>query len=486
MSKIFTSTFGQKNQKGELPGRQIAGLKSGASTLQTRGGLGVSKAGGLGRSVRGQSGQLGRSVGGTKQIGGGSSVAPIAGGIQNRFPENPTHETMLRLVFEELDVNDDRTVTLEGLRRVIKAVNVNFTSQTVDDLFSRADVQKKKYLSYSEFQDFAHHYRELVHGIYFRSRELIERVRREQLLEQTRAVMEEDGRQEKLSAQQFEMASNDVDSQKKNIEVAAQELKDRQVGEKEFLQDALECTRGAENAKTERNNKNLDYQAAKEAERAALEPLRVCQGKIESLEGHVEGYENQVQQLQEKERQLEQMLEEAKRNTQKVNQDMSEANEELDELKEEESTLLEVFEEAQADMGTLYEALTEAEEFVSNQVNMQRAADQTLKSAQDDVRVSVRDKANQEGKLLPLLEREKQHKALHASAKQDLDKSEANYRNQEADHATYMSFCNQADTDGQPILDVEVKLREQRYNLDDRDDLHHEQGTVYRNFTGRA
>ena len=466
------STFGQHTHKGQLPGREIQGLSP------TRGGT---------RSLAGNAStnSLGRSVGGTKQLAGGANLMPVTGGIPNRFPEKPTNETKLRLIFEEVDVHDDRTLTPEGLRRVVKALNINFSAATVDDLYARADVNKNNQMSFSEFQDFAAHYPLLMDAIYFRSRELIERVRREQLLEQSRQSMEEDSRQERLANQQLELVSADVDAQKKNIEAAMQALKDLQVAEKEFLKDSLEMTRAAETAKTDRNNKNLDYQAAKEAERAALEPLRECQGKIESLEGHIEAYEKQINQLQEKERQLEQMLEDAKRNTQRVTSDMSEANDELEQLKEEESALLEAFEAAQADMATLFSELQEAEDNVLNQVALQRAADQTLKSAREDTQSAAQDKEKQEGRLIPMLEREKQHKKLYTQAKGVLDKSEGEYRAKEADHANYLAFRNQADSDEQPLLDAEVRLREQRYNLDDRDDVHRDQGTIYMNFTGR-
>ena len=80
---------------------------------------------------------------------------PNAATIMNRFPEHPTAEQKLRLVFEELDLDNTRTVMFDGFRRVLKALNIEFTAATVEDLYERMDVNKNGTVTYSEFLNWA-------------------------------------------------------------------------------------------------------------------------------------------------------------------------------------------------------------------------------------------------------------------------------------------------------------------------------------------
>merc|ERR1719450_1162218 len=95
-----------------------------------------------------------------------SSVAPSAAPAKKKFVPNPSAETKLRLVFEELDENNDRKVRREGFRQALKLLNIHFTAATIDDLFERADMSKTGVISYTDYLNFAQNYPTLIEALY--------------------------------------------------------------------------------------------------------------------------------------------------------------------------------------------------------------------------------------------------------------------------------------------------------------------------------
>ena len=411
---------------------------------------------------------------------------PNAATIMNRFPEHPTAEQKLRLVFEELDLDNTRTVMFDGFRRVLKALNIEFTAATVEDLYERMDVNKNGTVTYSEFLNWAGLYPQLIDCIYERSREAIEKVRRDAAVESKRGMMVGLGQKERAANAKWQAALKELRMQERNVGALEEEIEQRKEEEKMRSREMLEVERDADFARTERNSREKDYLAAKEAERDAFKPLNAATQTTERIEDQIQNFENSLYDLQDQERQLQAQLMALKREIQQTSEAIGEANIELGRAKEYEDEVKAVHEDAVAEVKELYAQLQQAEGEVARlqeRVNMvgglQRAAIEATKGAQEDLKLAKQD-------LAPFREREAGLRRNHQSAARALEDVDNVVRGMEQEAADYGNHRLQVEEDEHPLLEHEVRLREQRYNLDDRDDTHWDEATRFIAVTGRT
>lgn len=497
------SSFGTRSVKGQLPGRdavvEVDMLYQTAGQTRSPGSVtgGGASPGGLTRSIGGATmggtRSLGASATAAKPLGattGGSAVQkaavqPLADSeVANRFPETPTRETKLRLTFEELDIGNEKAIKPDGFKRVMKALNMGFTADTVEDLYNRMDVNGTKSVTFPCFLDWAEQYPVCIDAFYYRSRELVERTRREAKIENTREHLENMQRAERLAQQQYDVAHADLEAQQRAYNMACDEHQNRIQAEKDRSADLFNISRDVERVKTDRNSKDLDFQSAKEAERAAFKPVKEVQYQIGQVEAVVAEFEDALMGSQEKERQLEKMLEEAKRHTAKLTSQLQDANDEVGELKNHEKEVVAAHEEVQRECNAINMALQAAEAELNKILEAKQAAEKAQKAAAAAIKKALGHMEEEERKMAPLRERDSQHKTLHQAAIKKVDDADLDLRNQEGDLNNYIAFRNKTELDEYPLMEHEVRLREQRYNLDDRDEVHHDETTRFINATG--
>ena len=484
------SSFGSRSIKGSLPGRDAVVE---ADMFYTAGAT-RSPAATMGPATMGT-----RSMNFTRSIGGAAEGATQAGGMPtvvaspkplddaemiNRFPENPTPAMKHRLVFEELDLNNQKSIKLDGLRRVMKALNMGFTSETVDDLFARMDVQKTGAVAFPGFLDWAEHYPVVIDAIYYRSRELVERARRESQIDATRQTHEALQRAERLAQQQYDVAHGELETQQRTFRLAEEEHQRLIAAEKECSAEMFRIAREVEILKTERNSKELDFQVAKDQERAALKPVKEIEAEVAQAENDVASLEDAVMASHEKERQLESMLEEIKKETGRLTTQMQDASDDLADLKRREKDAANAHEAIKRDLAAIQTALSNAETELSKMQDQKHAAEKAQQAANAAMKAAQAHLENEERKLGPLRERDGQHKNLHLAAAKRVDDADAALREKESDLDNYIAFRNQTELDEYPLMEHEVRLREQRYNLDDRDEVHYDETTRFINTVG--
>jgi len=404
----------------------------------------------------------------------------------NRFPEHPSGETKLRLVFEELDMNDNNIVEPEGFRRVLKALNFRLSAATVGDLYERMDLNKNGAVNNSEYLNWAQHYPVLMDAIYTRSREAVEQARKEAQIEGLRGELEDVTRKERLSNQQYQASLGEMKAQERAIQVLVQEHEARKEAEKDFAKKLFDAEKESEYAKTERNAREKDVQAARETERKAQKPLTDARRDVTVTERQIAVYEGEISKSREKERQLEQMLADAKKETQRFVDALGDTNEEVARLRERERDMSEAFQKIQQESKKAQDLLRDSEvevgrrlEQVNECLQKQRAAREMTANA--DVRLE-----DERRKLPPFKQREGHQKQLYDAAIRAMEDADKALRNAEQELAEYMSRRASIEEDEHPLLEHEIRLREQRYNLDDRDETHWDEVTQFIAYDGRS
>lgn len=395
-----------------------------------------------------------------------SAVAP------NRFPEHPSGETKLRLVFEELDMNDNNIIEPEGFRRVLKALNFKLSAATVNDLYERMDINKNGAVNNSEYLNWAQHYPVLVDAIYTRSREAVEHARKETAVEGLRENLEDVTRKERLGNQQYQSALGELRTQERAIEALVKEHESRKEGERDFGKLLFDAEKEAEYAKTDRNAREKDVQASRETERKAQKPLTDARREVSVAERHISVYEGEISKSREKERELEQMLAEAKRETQRYVEALGDTNDEVVRLRDREREMSEAFQMLQQESKKTQGLLRDAEvevgrrlENVNDCLQKQRAAREATANA--DARLE-----EERRKLPPFKQREGHQKQLYDTAIRAMEEADKELRNAEQELAEYLARRGSVEEDEHPLLEHEIRLNEQRYNLDEREDVH--------------
>ena len=436
----------------------------------------------------GSSGSLGFAASPSRSLPGASYLQPSKPRklvTTSRFPVDANADTKVRLVFEELDINNDRVIEPEGFRRVLKALNVAFSPATVEDLYERMDTNKNRAVSYSEYMNFAGHYPVLIDALYTRMREAVERARKEVKLESQREELEALNRKERAASAQYQQANNELRQHLRTVETLEAEIESRKNDARDLIAMTFEAEKHYDYAKADFSTKEKEFHAARERERSANKPLVETHKFVDVCVKKVNVLEMQLAQSRDKERQLEAMLNSAKKESQGLLDNLGDASDELARVKEHEKMVQLAVQEAQNDTKQCAEAMREVEAAVQQalaRVNQSRANESAAQLAVKNAQASHQ---AEERNILPYRERETQMKSLHQGAIAAMEDAENQMRKLEQDLADFSMQRAQVEEDEHPLLEHEVRLREQRYNLDDRDDTHFDETSRFYAASGR-
>lgn len=399
--------------------------------------------------------------------------------IPNRFPENPSAEQKLRCVFEELDLHDTLSVERDGLHRVLGALGIDFTTATIDDLYDRMDVNGCGRVTLSEYKDWAAHYPTLIDAIYNRSRAAVEKVRGEAIVEAKLQGMSKLEKRERATNSAWQEALKDLRQAEREVATVEEVIEERKDAEKRAAREVLEAERDASFARTEVDAKRKAHQAAKAEERDAFTPLSAADTQIEKMDNQMVAFQNTLYELQDKERVLVRELEALKTDIKQTVEAIGEAEIEVDKSKEWAEELKKQHEEAVQAVDECWKEIQEAERFATKQEEYavkssrrQKEALASTKHAEEDLKRAKQD-------MRQLKQREEEKRADHQAAAGKLDEADTAVRALEHDIADHHNNCVEQEHDEQALLEHEVRLREQRYNLDDRDDVHWDEATRF-------
>ena len=414
-------------------------------------------------------------------IGGAAPEATV-----NRFPENADSSTKLRFVFKELDLKGTSRVELDGFRRTLKALNIGFTEATVEDLFERADMDKKGSIDYAEFLNFAQHYPLLVESIYSRSKEVFDHGARENEMAQARELQASRQRRERETNEQWQNAKDLLAAQQRqfeSIEASAKEAHDALTDRNKEL---VMMQQDLDVAKAERLVKERDLLEAKEAQHQAQKPLRNAERNLEASLLQLRDTEIMLDSCRERERELDAMLEEAKRETQRQFDMTTQLNDQIAELREQSAAFA--------------AGLADADALVAQQAAELRAADEQVRTQKQDLEAAEAVKAEmaaalkhlqalteeERSALIPFRQRQGQQEAAHAEALAAFEEADRALTQLEAQHAAHQDHRTAAEEAEQALLENEVRLREQRKNLNTRDDVLWDEGGHFLRVAGRS
>eukprot|EP01060_Flectonema_neradi_P013939 TRINITY_DN2065_c0_g1_i2.p1 TRINITY_DN2065_c0_g1~~TRINITY_DN2065_c0_g1_i2.p1 ORF type:complete len:413 (+),score=122.03 TRINITY_DN2065_c0_g1_i2:167-1405(+) len=204
--------------------------------------------------------------------------------------DTATHSDKVRMVYEELDSKDTRTVRLDDWIDLFAKVRISGSSEgltdaTVEDLFTKkADRNEDGLLSFPEFQHFAEMYPKLLDSLYFRSRKLHhETLRKDKIKAQHELTDDYERRLDDARQAVLDAESGTLDMQQK-VDEADGRCQEAKEAEQKALNDKNDAHADSERCRAALRDAKTAEAATKEANRKKEAAKRAAQRSAEAAE----------------------------------------------------------------------------------------------------------------------------------------------------------------------------------------------------------
>eukprot|EP01060_Flectonema_neradi_P018528 TRINITY_DN2539_c0_g1_i3.p1 TRINITY_DN2539_c0_g1~~TRINITY_DN2539_c0_g1_i3.p1 ORF type:complete len:577 (+),score=162.69 TRINITY_DN2539_c0_g1_i3:65-1795(+) len=245
--------------------------------------------------------------------GGSRGVYQLPGGA-HVLPENVGHDEKVRIVFDEIDTNKNRSgIRPDDWHRVFQVTGLELTSVAADDLFRKADFDKDGVVTFSEWQRFCELYPAFLDSLYYRLKahweKLAEAGRIDHMKAQRNGLEDrERAAQQALDAMAGEAA--DLEAKQRQADQDMQDAQDKQ----RAAEDAARRGMGdIDAARQARADKEAALQAEKEKERAAQQRAAQAGRERDEANRRAQAAQAALAQAENAEKRAMQALEDARR-----------------------------------------------------------------------------------------------------------------------------------------------------------------------------
>lgn len=403
--------------------------------------------------------------------------------IENRFTPTVAAEHKHRMVFEELDVDNQRHIHLKGFQSVMSSLGMGFNKETVTDLYSRMDIAEEGKVSFTEFLNWAEKYPTVIDALYARCRTTVETCRR-----QAQVDAEKESVAQVMDAERTAFAAwyEAADKQEQQEEVIKEIIEARKQRERVLAQEVAATEEIVNSHQAELGTMDEAVAALRAAERAASKLHDECVQTVKGIMKEKRNIEDEQQQLQEREEDLKQQLAQCR-------DDMKAAKGRLADIEAKRLAPAKTKEnEAKAAHSSAHSALTAKQ---ATQQTMTDELDQVLKKLYElrDHRRACRGDGSSDEELrdaraaLAVLreeqeEKRKQHRQVAKLMETQCSRMDS--LQQEVDR--FGNKQRDVERDESDLLKFEVRLREQQHCLDRREEGHWDTTTKFLHSIGRA
>ena len=419
-----------------------------------------------------------------------SAVIPIASqvatvgpavptGDYKVLPDNATHDEKTRAVFEELDVNNNKVIEAEEFKRGFRVLNFDLSAATVIDLFAKADANRDGIISFQEFTRYTEMYPTMLDSLYFRARDHWEDFRQKQEIKAAREELEGRKEAEKQSHVAHMEAQSATNNQEKRLAAAEQQLGEIVEGEREAKNRLLDGQRDTEAALRERAQRAQDLDLAKERERQRTLAHTETQKDTDRTEQALSFQEAEQAAAQDKERQCAQLMLESQRETERCRRAEGEASADMQAARDREQhanlSLLEEKRQSELANDRLSQADLELQQRAGREQDLDmRSRESAAATERERLRRDEEDRSLQ-------LSRDHEQQAHMGSldAQRAVEDQDKKVLAMEAEKQAALQRRKQIEDQEKPLLEQEIRLREQRESLEEKEAKLRNDATVF-------
>eukprot|EP01062_Namystynia_karyoxenos_P064192 TRINITY_DN5709_c0_g1_i1.p1 TRINITY_DN5709_c0_g1~~TRINITY_DN5709_c0_g1_i1.p1 ORF type:complete len:616 (+),score=234.20 TRINITY_DN5709_c0_g1_i1:76-1848(+) len=399
------------------------------------------------------------------------------------MPENATHDEKVRSTFEELDVNGNRVIELDELRRGFQLVNLSeasdpsrdaeggaaFSAATVEDLFGKADVNKDMVIQFAEWQRFTELYPTVLDSLYFRFRAYWEDRRAQEegraLEEQARAMREAQA----AARRAYEDARKESAAQNQQLQGQEAALAGAMKKQRQAEEVSRECARNVDRATKEVSQADSDLQLQREKERQKQTAFTEAQRDTANSQRRCAAADSERARADDCHRQTQQLFAEAKVEverqhalTDSARRDREAAARRQQEVEAARALALRQVEEAQ-------QRLAQADEECARRAQAVREREMDHHAAVQATQRASQHRQDEERCLLEQRDKEQGLNMDRLQADRAVQEQAQTLQRLRQENDDFNRKRKELEDQEQPLIEQEVRLREQRDNLEQKE-----------------
>eukprot|EP01065_Artemidia_motanka_P009865 TRINITY_DN15114_c0_g1_i1.p1 TRINITY_DN15114_c0_g1~~TRINITY_DN15114_c0_g1_i1.p1 ORF type:complete len:661 (+),score=250.08 TRINITY_DN15114_c0_g1_i1:62-1984(+) len=405
--------------------------------------------------------------------GGGvrpASPAPLGGGTSCfrtlTAGDNASHDDKVRATFEELDSNSNRVIESEEFRKGLRVCTLDLSVATANDLFQEADADADGVINFAEWQRFGELYPTLLDFLYFRFKSHWEYAAQEQQVDHhrgLRAALDEAERQAQARYAQAQLDAEEAARRLSEADRAAADASNRQRAAEDT---AREATRDVDRARQLRADRERDLAAERDRERQSQMRAQDSARELDGSQRTLAAAQSQLSEAEAAEHRATQMLADARRERERqvqvVERAMADAQRATDRHNQVLAELPRGVEEAAARLAQADQELAHAD----------GAARDLAVKAQDSSRVAddaVRSRDQQGQHLQATRDGQEPARLAWIEAQRALEEHDRQVAEMEAALAADAESRRQLEDHEKGLVEQEIRLREQRKQLVERE-----------------
>eukprot|EP01059_Diplonema_ambulator_P009718 TRINITY_DN1965_c0_g2_i1.p1 TRINITY_DN1965_c0_g2~~TRINITY_DN1965_c0_g2_i1.p1 ORF type:complete len:621 (+),score=212.63 TRINITY_DN1965_c0_g2_i1:2195-4057(+) len=396
-------------------------------------------------------------------------VAPSAASILLRSGADASHEEKVSMVFDEMDARKIRAIDLSEFQAFLTNLQFEFSVNTISDLFTKADTNRDGSISYPEFQRFAERYPTLLDAMHYRAREYWQDVRQKEGIEAARRLLESLRAREIDARAASAQAAAETAAQEGRLAAQLQAVAEAEAKEREALAILDASRQETERARAEVAARCAEEQAARDNERMKQLQHIEAQRDVEAAEGRLRLQESEQAQAEDRLREIERLMMEQQRECEMQRMNTQRARGDLSNAQGVEQQAAMISAEASRDVQMAAERVALAKGDLARAQDRERDCTAAHLGAREATAHQRVQKEKEEQELLICREREASKRAIEVESVRAVEAQEAMCRSLEQENMEHAAARAKVQAEEAPLIDQEVKLREQRDHLEQRE-----------------
>ena len=388
-----------------------------------------------------------------------------------RSGADASHEEKVTMVFDEMDAKKVRAVDINEFQTFLINLQFEFSVPIISDLFTKADSNRDATISYPEFQRFAERYPTLLDAMHYRAREYWQDVRQKEGIEAARRLLDSLRARESDARVASAQAATESSAQEGRLAAQTQAVADAEARERETLA-VLDAARvETERARAEVAAKCAEEAAARDIERAKQLQHAEAQREVEASEARLRVQESEQAHAEERLKEIERLLMEQQREVEAQRCNTVRARADVATAQGVEGQAALISAEATKDVQCASERLSLAKADLARAQDRERDCTAAQLGAREATAHQRVQREREEQELLICREREAAKRAVEVESSKAVEAQEAMLRSLEQENMEHLAARAKVQTEETPLIDQEVRLRDQRDALEAREAL---------------
>ena len=398
------------------------------------------------------------------------ATANHAARTENRFPERPPIDLKTRLIFEEFDVNNSRSLDRDGFKSVLTVLNFVFSDQTIDEIFKQIDMRNTGTVLYPQFRDFTERFPTFVEAIYDRCRAAVERSRMESLIEASKADITDFYTNERAAHAAWQDAVAKLNNREgPEMQVVTETVQATKTVERGQRSELIELEKSLEAARNEENYLLKKVRMAETHEEDIMKPLSETRKALQKCNAKIKSYESDIETANEKEKALMEMLREVRQERTKLRDQIIEEESKHDSLVKQEAQQRRAHEEASGitrKKKELLKSQTAEVNFIQEEVNNFRS---TVDAAKQDAKKSEKNLDEAKDSASAARQMVLDLKLAHMAASKRLENVQRELHEKEQDLEKFETQRRQQEASEAKLVNDEIRLKFHRDEMKERE-----------------